>query len=114
MLRLGLLAVVLACLVASVAAAAPARVAIPFGGSFDVGNQPRGKACRGRLVLELQREKQRLDRRGAKLSRTCQFKVTFYVSRKALGKAKKLKVVLRFKGNQAFGPSTQTFIVDVP
>ena len=111
-MRFGLVFVVLCCaLLVSSASAAPAKVEIPFGGSLTVGTKG---SCSGSLSLELRRGTKRLDRRSAKLSKTCQFKVSFRVTQKSLGKAKKLKVIVHFKGNKTYGPTKQTFIVDVP
>jgi hypothetical protein len=55
-----------------------------------------------------------LQRKTVKLNRSCRFRVSFRVRRKAVGTAKQLTVIQRFHRNRALDPRTDRFTVRVP
>ena len=89
-------------------------VSVPFSGGYKVGTLPRTLACRGVVTLENQLSKTVIARRSTKLDRRCRYKAAFTVTRKRLGKAKRLTVVVRFHGNRYLGRATNRFTVKVP
>ena len=89
-------------------------VSVPFSGGYKVGTLPRTLACRGVVTLELKLSKTVIARRSTKLDRRCRYKAAFTVTRKRLGKAKRLTVVVRFHGNRYLGRATNRFTVKVP
>jgi hypothetical protein len=89
-------------------------VTIPFKGGYRIGNLPRGRACNGKITLELRKGKRVLERRSTRLNKRCRYTTTFKVKRTMLGKATQLTVVVRFHGNRYLGRTTNRFPVLVP
>jgi hypothetical protein len=73
----------------------------------------RAAACKGRMSISVYKGKKRLAARKAKVSRKCGYKKTIKVKRSKVGKARKLKLKVAFKGNTALAPLSSTYKVKV-
>jgi hypothetical protein len=73
----------------------------------------RAQACRGTVLLTVKRGRRQLAARNARVRPSCRFSKTITLSRRALGGARRLTVVVRFGGNQQLGVRRKTLHVRV-
>lgn len=73
----------------------------------------RAQACRGTVLLTVKRGRRQLAARNARVRPSCRFSRTVTLSRRAVGGARRLTVVVRFGGNQQLGVRRKTLHVRV-
>jgi hypothetical protein len=74
---------------------------------------PASAACKGKMSISVYKGKKRLVGKKAKIRANCNYKKKIKVRRSRVGKAKKLKLKVAFKGNEALAPLSSTYKVKV-
>jgi hypothetical protein len=74
---------------------------------------PRSAVCRGRVLLTIKRGKRTIAARNATVRRSCRFSKTATLRASAVGRARTLRVTVRYGGNAQLGVRTKTFSVRV-
>lgn len=72
----------------------------------------RREACRGRLAFQVKRGRTTLARRNASLTRTCGFATRMRTGPRGRG-ARRVRLIVRFRGNPAVAPITRTYTLKV-
>jgi hypothetical protein len=74
---------------------------------------PAAGACQGQVLLTVKRGRRQLAARNARVRPSCRFSKTITLSRRAVGGARRLTVVVRFGGNAQLGVRRKTLHVRV-
>lgn len=73
----------------------------------------KAAACQGTMSISVYKGKKRLVGKTTKVKSNCGYKKTIRVKRKKVGKAKKLKLKVAFRGNSVLGKLSSTYKVKV-
>jgi hypothetical protein len=71
------------------------------------------QACNGTIILTVKKGRTLITARTTKLSSTCTYRKTIQISRRKLGRAKKLRLTVRFGGNRFLAATEKTYTVKV-